>query len=82
MSKGLIKKGNYAGWYSTSDEAFVPESQLTKVDLKNGEQSYVSTETGHPVEWMEEENYVFPLSHFQVLKGACSIIRRGKYLGL
>lgn len=32
---------------------------------KPGENFKVSIESGHPVEWTEEENYLFKLSKFQ-----------------
>lgn len=44
-----------------SDETFLAENQL-KV-LPNGDK--VSEESGHPVEWTEELNYMFKLSQFQ-----------------
>jgi methionyl-tRNA synthetase len=50
---GLIYEGSYAGWYSKRDEAFYKES-----DVQDGK----STETGSPVEWIEESCLFFALS--------------------
>ncbi|CAL1263371.1 unnamed protein product [Larinioides sclopetarius] len=61
---GHIKKGMYEGWYSVTDEAFVPSSQIKEVKEGNTVKM-VSIETGSVVEKMFEENYVFDLSHFQ-----------------
>lgn len=63
--KGLIYKGQYSGWYSLSDEAMLTETQVTdKIDA-TGKQVKVSIESGHKVEWVTEENYLFRLSAFQ-----------------
>ncbi|MFT7433784.1 MAG: methionyl-tRNA synthetase [Alphaproteobacteria bacterium] len=50
---GYIYKDTYAGWYSVSDETYYTEEQL--VDGK-------SPDSGHPVEWVEEESYFFKMS--------------------
>ncbi len=52
---GFIYKGNYAGWYSVPDETYYTEEEL--VDGK-------SPDSGHPVEWVEEESYYLKLSAF------------------
>jgi methionyl-tRNA synthetase len=52
---GYIYKAKYAGWYSVPDETFYTEEEL--VDGK-------SPDSGHPVEWVEEESYYFKLSAF------------------
>ncbi|MBI1362727.1 MAG: methionine--tRNA ligase [Proteobacteria bacterium] len=52
---GFIYKAKYAGWYSVPDETFYTEEEL--VDGK-------SPDSGHPVEWVEEESYYFKLSAF------------------
>ena len=57
--RGDIYKGKYAGWYATSDEAYVEESELIEKDGK-----YVVA-SGAEVEWVEEESYFFRLSRFQ-----------------
>ncbi|XP_073963513.1 methionyl-tRNA synthetase, mitochondrial [Choristoneura fumiferana] len=59
-----VYKAAYAGWYSVSDEAFVPEAQL-KEEMRNGIQVKVAAESGQPVEWTEESNYMFRLSAFR-----------------
>ena len=41
------------------DETFLTEHQITE---SNGIK--VSTESGHPVEWFSEENYVFRMAEF------------------
>jgi methionyl-tRNA synthetase len=55
----------HRGWFSVSDEAFVPESQVTEKTLSDGSTVKTSCETGHVLEWIEEENYKFRLSSFQ-----------------
>jgi len=59
-SAGLIYKGFHEGWYSVSDEAFVPDAQII---IQNGVR--YSEESGHPLEWVKEENYKFALSKFR-----------------
>lgn len=56
-----IYKHQYAGWYCVPDETFLTETQLKETD--DGRK--VSVESGHPVEWTEEQNYMFRLSRFQ-----------------
>ncbi|XP_050310423.1 methionine--tRNA ligase, mitochondrial [Anthonomus grandis grandis] len=63
-SKGLIYKSTYQGYYCVSDETFLSESQLKEVE-QDGRKLLVSTESGHPVEWSEEANYIFKLSSFR-----------------
>ncbi|KIL58972.1 hypothetical protein M378DRAFT_85745 [Amanita muscaria Koide BX008] len=58
--KGLFYKGNYSGWYSVTDECFYTDAQVTK-----SSSATVASETGSPVEWQEETNYMFRLSAFQ-----------------
>lgn len=41
-----------------SDETFLTESQLKE----NEKKEKVSAESGHPVKWVEESNYMFKLS--------------------
>lgn len=57
VSKGMIKKDIYKGYYAVSDECFYTKSQ---VFLKDGR--YHSIETGNLAELTQEENYTFPLS--------------------
>jgi methionyl-tRNA synthetase len=54
--RGYIYKGQYAGWYCTVDEVFVPETQL--VDGR-------CPICGNAVEKIAEESYFFKLSAFQ-----------------
>lgn len=56
LNNGYIYKGNYAGWYSTRDEAFYSEKDLTEEGL---------APSGSKVEWIEEPSYFFSLSKFQ-----------------
>lgn len=64
-NKGLIYKGSYEGWYSTQDESFLTPSQVGDVLDPSGKEVKVSLESGHKVEWMKEENYMFRLSSFR-----------------
>lgn len=59
--KDYIYKSKYSGWYSVSDETFLTEHQIKD----NEKKEKVSLESGHPVKWVEEENYMFKLSEFQ-----------------
>lgn len=61
QKNGYIYKASYCGYYSVSDESFVPESRI----LTKGDGTKVSAETGQPLEWHEEENYMFRLSSLQ-----------------
>uniref|UniRef100_A0A2M3ZIF8 Methionine--tRNA ligase, mitochondrial n=1 Tax=Anopheles braziliensis TaxID=58242 RepID=A0A2M3ZIF8_9DIPT len=56
-----IYSANYAGWYCVPDETFLTESQLK--ENERGEKC--SLESGHPVEWTEEQNYMFRLGQYQ-----------------
>ena len=53
---GYLYKDSYAGWYSVPDETYYNEDELI-----NGK----SPDSGHSVEWIEEESYYFKLSAFQ-----------------
>lgn len=64
-TRGHIYRGMYSGWYSASDETFVPESQILDVTDKNGNVQKLSSETGNALEWMEEDNYMFRLGTFK-----------------
>lgn len=61
VSKGLIYKSKYEGWYSVSDECFATRIVET---TKDGETTRVSEDTGNLVEWYTEENYMFRLTDF------------------
>ncbi|EAA07531.4 AGAP002383-PA [Anopheles gambiae str. PEST] len=56
-----IYSASYSGWYCVPDETFLTDSQLK--ENERGEK--YSLESGHPVEWTEEENYMFRLSRYQ-----------------
>ncbi|KAF8923062.1 tRNA synthetases class I (M)-domain-containing protein [Dissophora ornata] len=63
--RGYIYKGMHEGWYSVSDEAFYPSTQVEeKMNEKTGEKYHIAIETGKLVEWTTEENYKFKLSAF------------------
>ncbi|KAL7395863.1 hypothetical protein ABVT39_024541 [Epinephelus coioides] len=64
-NKGLIYKGSYEGWYSTQDESFLTASQVADALDSQGTEIKVSQDSGHKVEWMKEENYMFRLSAFR-----------------
>lgn len=53
--RGDIYRASYAGWYSTAAERF-----WTEKDLVDGK----CPESGLPVEWLEESNYFFKMSHY------------------
>lgn len=63
--KGKIYSSKYAGWYCISDECFLTESQLKEKVEPDGRKTIISGESGHPVEWIEEVNYMFPLRSLQ-----------------
>ena len=58
---GDIYLDKYAGWYSVRDEAYYAEDE-THV---NEHKVRLSSKTGTPVEWVEEESYFFKLSAYQ-----------------
>lgn len=60
MDRGHIYKSHYEGWYCVADEAFVTESQISEKNDAN--KTKISVESGHPVEWTSEENYMFKLN--------------------
>ncbi|KAK4171959.1 mitochondrial putative methionyl-tRNA synthetase [Triangularia setosa] len=63
QEKGLIYESKHEGWYSVSDEAFYPESQIEKrMDPFTGEVFMASVESGSKVEWVEERNYHFRMT--------------------
>ncbi|KAL4631570.1 methionine-tRNA ligase, mitochondrial [Arapaima gigas] len=65
QDKGFIYKGTYEGWYSTPDESFLTPSQVGDRTDSDGRTVKISLESGHKVEWMKEENYMFRLSEFR-----------------
>ncbi|KCV70443.1 hypothetical protein H696_02786 [Fonticula alba] len=65
LDAGLIYKGTHSGWYSVSDETFVPPSKILLTTGPAGEELRHSAESGHPLVWVEEEAYLFRLSQFR-----------------
>ncbi|XP_046888464.1 methionine--tRNA ligase, mitochondrial [Hypomesus transpacificus] len=65
QAKGFIYKGKYEGWYSTQDESFLTPSQVGHATDASGKDIKISLESGHKVEWMKEDNYLFRLSEFR-----------------
>ncbi|KAK7077993.1 Methionine--tRNA ligase, mitochondrial [Halocaridina rubra] len=65
MAGGHIYQGSYSGWYCVSDEAYLTDVQVKEMTTSSGQKQMVSIESGHPVEWNKEENYMFKLSSFQ-----------------
>ena len=64
-ARGLLYKGLYEGWYCASDECFLPEAKVTRQAGPSGDLCPISLESGHPVSWTKEENYIFRLSQFR-----------------
>lgn len=63
---GDIYLGNYEGWYSISDETFVPDaSVIDGKDPITQEECKIFNETGSRVIRTKEENYMFKLSKYQ-----------------
>ena len=61
QANGDIYLSKYAGWYSVRDEAYYAEDETAL----NEHGKRISTKTGTPVEWVEEESYFFKLSAYQ-----------------
>lgn len=55
-SKGDIFSGSYEGWYSVSEERFVPESEKETVEASNGTADLV---------WTSEETFYFRMSAYR-----------------
>ncbi|KAK1789281.1 hypothetical protein P4O66_015224 [Electrophorus voltai] len=62
VNNGFIYRGSYEGWYSVPDESFLTETQVVDSTDSLGRAIKTSTESGHKVEWMKEDNYLFRLS--------------------
>src|SRR3954465_15610988 len=58
---GDIYLDKYAGWYSVRDEAYYAEDETHL----NEHKVRLSSKTGTPVDWVEEESYFFRLSAYQ-----------------
>lgn len=63
LSKDLIYKAEYSGWYCTSDELFVSEHMLEPCNEENS--SRLTLDGRKPVHYVSEENYKFKLSQFK-----------------
>ena len=57
LERGDLYKATYQGWYCTTDELYVPETQLLE--------GRKCPTCGGAVEWLEEANYKFRLSKYQ-----------------
>lgn len=65
LAQGDIYLGEYAGWYSVSDEEFFTESQLAEVYRdENGTMIGGKAPSGHEVELVKEPSYFFKLSNY------------------
>ncbi|XP_070538863.1 methionine--tRNA ligase, mitochondrial-like isoform X2 [Ptychodera flava] len=87
MSNGYIYEGTYEGWYAVSDEAFLTDSQVKDIRDERGNVIKVSMETGNPVEWTQEKNYMFRLSDFGArlqkwLEDNPNAIKPAKFIGI
>lgn len=66
LAQDDIYLGEYAGWYSVSDEEFFTESQLEEVFRdENGKVTGGIAPSGHEVAWVSEESYFLRLSKYQ-----------------
>ena len=65
LAQGDIYLGDYAGWYSVSDEEFFTETQLEEVyrDAEGNVTGGIAP-SGHEVEWVKEESYFFKMSKY------------------
>lgn len=63
--QGDIYLGEYAGWYSVSDEEYFTENQLEEV-YKDDQGKVIGGKapSGHEVEWVKEESYFFKMSKY------------------
>ncbi|SFB96735.1 methionyl-tRNA synthetase [Alkalibacterium subtropicum] len=65
LAQGDIYLGDYAGWYSVSDEEFFTETQLAEVFKdEDGNVTGGVAPSGHEVEWVKEESYFFKMSKY------------------
>jgi len=60
VKSGDIYLSKYKGWYSISDEAYYKDNEIAD---KNGKK--ISSFSGSPVEWVEEESFFFKLSSWE-----------------
>lgn len=61
-SRNYLYMDKYCGWYCVPDEMFLTESQIVTQTDRSSKEIKVSELSGHPVEWNEEENFMFKLS--------------------
>lgn len=62
-ANGLIYKDKFSSWYNPSDENFLTEKETTLVvDAATGEETRVAADSGVPLIWIEEDNYLLRLS--------------------
>lgn len=65
LAQDDIYLGEYAGWYSVSDEEFFTESQLAEVFRDAaGNVTGGKAPSGHEVEWVKEESYFFRMDKY------------------
>lgn len=79
-ASGSIYSAQYSGWYCVPDETFLTDSQLKE----NDQGVKVSVDSGHPVEWTEERNFMFRLERHQAdvlhwIKGCEDRVVPGKF---
>jgi methionyl-tRNA synthetase len=65
LAQDDIYLGEYAGWYSVSDEEYFTESQLAEVYRDaDGNVTGGMAPSGHEVEWVKEESYFFRMGKY------------------
>jgi methionyl-tRNA synthetase len=65
LAQDDIYLGEYAGWYSVSDEEFFTETQLAEIYRdENGKVIGGKAPSGHEVEWVKEESYFFRMGKY------------------
>lgn len=62
LDRGYIYLGEYNGWYCTSDESFISDTNL-QPECVDGNR--YTLDSNKPVHFISEKNYKFKLSHFQ-----------------
>jgi methionyl-tRNA synthetase len=62
--KGYIYKGTYDGWYSKTEECFVPDNQVKEV-VVGGVTKHVNSADNAELIWSSETNYMFKLESMQ-----------------
>lgn len=60
---GFLYKSKYEGWYSAVDERFYLDEEVERA--AEGPSSTVAKESRSPVEWVEEDNYMFAFDQFR-----------------